>query len=410
LEPIKISDRLKYYRNILNIGQKALVDENISINLIKYVEGGKRRLTIHKAMILADKFNVIAREKKIELNLTARDLLMTDEEYAQKICLDELIKIDEKIYDEEKYNEILSIAQEYNLDEVIVEVYEKIGKFYYSIRDFSNAIKYYEHAMELITKVGDQDKKAKILNSLGVCYYMIEEYTKALEIYNQCYIILLNDKVKDNKLESKLLYNLALCSRKLKRESEVSEFLEKLLLMEDFDELAVINGLILKANICLDNEQYEEALQLYKSICAYGPKYIYIIQNNIAHAFFKLNRIEESIEYLTKSITEQLEEPTPILTISLVNMGLVYNNENLYNPAITFFEYAINNALKFHQIDLIAECCENLFILYNKTDKAKKFDKIIIKIAEFRNNYVIDEYQNKLISKMLEKYSGCINK
>lgn len=408
MKPIKISDRLKYYRNILDIGQKALVDENISINIIKYVEGGKRRLTIHKAMILADKLNTIAREKKVELNVTTKDLLSTDKEYARKICLDELNKIDEKIYDEEKYNEILGIAQGYNLDEVIIDVYEKIGKYFYYIRDFINAMKYHELALDLAAKLENLDKRVKILNSIGACYHMIEDYIKALEIYNECYTLLINTKAKDSKFESRLIYNLALCNKKLNRNSEALRFLNNLLTMRDFEENAAINGMTLKANMCLDNEQYEEALQLYKVISTYGSKYMYIIMNNIAHVFFKLNRIEESIEYLTKSITEQLEEPTPILTISLINMCIVYDNKNLYNPAITFCEHAINNAFKFHQIDLIAKCCENLFMLYNKTDKVSKFHAVIAKITEFKNNNTLTENQLEHLNKLIEDYSKYI--
>jgi tetratricopeptide (TPR) repeat protein len=405
LEPIKISERLKYYRNILGIGQKALVDEFISINLIKHVEGGKRRLTIHKAMILSDRLNAIAKEKGIELNVTARDLLMTDEETAQKICLDELNIIDEKIYDEEKYNKILDIAQSYHLKDVFIEVYEKIARYYYSIRDFKNSIKYYEQALELAIKIGNDHKKAKILNSTGVNYYLMEDYIKALEIYDECYNLLINTNIRDAKLESKLLYNLALCNRKLRRHSEALKFLDLLLTLKDFDEAIVINGMILKANIYLEDQEYEHALQLYKAISVYGPRYMYIIQNNMAHAFLKLDKVDESIEYLTKSIKAQLEEPSPTLTISLRNMGFTYNDEKLYDLAIIFYEHTINNAINYQQVDLIAECYENLYILYNKIDKTNIFNNITNKLIEFKNSTILSENQMILINQIIDRYS-----
>jgi tetratricopeptide (TPR) repeat protein len=125
----------------------------------------------------------------------------------------------------------------------------------------------------------------------------------------------------------------------------------------------------------------------------------------MAYAFIKLNRAEESIELLTKSITEQLEEPTPFLTLSLLNMGITYNDEGLYYPAITFYEHAINNAIKFRQINLIAECCEHLYMLYSKIDKTGNFHVIITKILELKNNCILKEEQSNVLGRLLENYS-----
>lgn len=409
MKPIKIGDRIRYYRSLLDISREELANQQMSKNLIKYIECGNKNLTLRKAISLADIINGIAVEKNIQLFITAKDLIEPEEECAHRFCRDELVKIESESFNEEKYNSILHIAQQYNLDEIIIKIYEKKASNHFSNRNFTESISLLEKILEKNETVKIAKYTVKSLNTLGSNYCMLNDYSTALEYFKKSYYEFAKNNMGDKTLESKILYNLALCYKKFNNHDETLLYIEKLLMMDLYDKSAYINGMILKANIYLEHEKYEEALNMYKIISEFGPNYLFIVHHNMAIAFIRLNRIDESIEYLTKSINEQINYETSYLTMSLINMGMLYKNEGLYKPSIIFFEHTVNSSIKYSQINELAESCDNLYELYNHSGTLQDCQNIYRKLVEYNNKNSKESIQMKKVEELIIKYNKVIN-
>lgn len=86
MDNMSTGEKIRYYRKLLNMTQKELAGKNMSVNLVKYLEANKRNLTINKAVIFVNTFNTAARQKGMELNLTLKDFVMSNQEQALIDC------------------------------------------------------------------------------------------------------------------------------------------------------------------------------------------------------------------------------------------------------------------------------------------------------------------------------------
>lgn len=403
MKPIKISERVRYYRHLLNISREELANEQMSTNLIKYIECGNKNLTLRKAVVLADTINKIATDKNIELFVTAKDLLETEEECAQRFCWEELKRLESEGFDEEKYNSILQIAHMYDVKEIIIEIYDKIATNYFINGKYEISMVLLQKTLDMCDTSSNTKHIVKALNTLGSCYCMLNDDVTALEYYKKSYDKFFEFSMDDKKLESKILYNLALCNKRISKYEDTIAYIDKLLLINGYEKTAFINGMILKANILLERQQYEEALNMYKSISEYGPNYLYIVHHNMAIAFIRLNKTEESIEYLTKSISAQVNYQSNFLTISLIDMGVLYKNEGLLRPAIVFFEHTVDSAIKFNQFDELMESIDNLFELYRKVGTPQYFRQVYTKLENYCEAVTLNANQMNRVKKYIHQ-------
>jgi tetratricopeptide (TPR) repeat protein len=409
MKPIRIGDRIRYYRSLLDISREELANQQMSNNLIKYIECGNKNLTLRKAIIIADTLNRIAVEKNIQLFITVKDLIEPENECAHKFCCEELRKLEDKNFDDEKYDSILNIAQQYDLSEIIIKVYEKKASNYFSSGKFLEAISLLKKILEKNEALNISKYTVKSLNTLGSSYCMLNDYSTALEYYKRSYYEFVKNNIGDKTLESKILYNIALCYKKFNNYDETLLYIEKILMMDAYDKSAYINVMILKANIYIEQKKYEEALDMYKIISEFGPNYLYIVHHNMAIAFIRLNKIDESIKYLTKSINEQINYETSYLTISLINMALLYKKEGLFKPSIIFFEHAVTSSIKYKQIMELIESCNNLYEIYSYSNSLQNYQNILYKLIEYRNEGIIDLSYEKEIEELITKYNNMIN-
>jgi transcriptional regulator with XRE-family HTH domain len=86
MDNMSTGEKIRYYRKLLNMTQKELAGKNMSVNLVKYLEANKRNLTINKAILFVNTFNNAAMQKGMELNLTLKDFVMSNQETALSDC------------------------------------------------------------------------------------------------------------------------------------------------------------------------------------------------------------------------------------------------------------------------------------------------------------------------------------
>jgi tetratricopeptide (TPR) repeat protein len=376
--------RIKCYRNYLGISQNELAGDCFTIPLIHLIETNKRGLTVSTATIIVDRLNKIAEEKGIKVTFHLSDLLMPYDEYAKNFCLKELADMADENFNPEKYLTLMEIAKYYSLHEVLIRIYDKLINHYYENRNYDTAVKYLQEQYELSLSKSDYIFQANILCKIGTCYYLLGKFDNSITAYNHGFELYKTKDVKDNNLLSKLLYNLTLCNGRLKRFEEALVFIDSLLSLQLREDLT--NAMVLKAGILIELKKYEESISIYETLIGNDYDNIYIIQNNMAYALKCLGRLNDSIQYFTDSINNQIKAPSPDTTLSLTGIASAYRDAGNYKTSIKFYEYAVKNALDFNQHETVIKCCEIMFDMYKDQSKLNKFASYYYNLLEFCKN------------------------
>lgn len=394
---IKTGGRIKYYRNLLHLTPKELAMGKFTTAMIYLLENDKKKLTTITASILVSNFHEIANEKGVQINLEMKDFLMSDEEYANTLCSKWLMEIEEDSLDEEKCFKIIKLAKEYNLNEFIFKTYDKMSFYYYYEKNYPIALKYLGELLPISLLLNYQKEKVNIFNRIATCCYMLLDYEKAFYYYKTGYEEFLKLEIIDSELEDKLLYNLTLISLERENFIDAEMYAEKLLALADIEESEKYTNLILKANVYMKTDRVQGALKMYKEILNHDIKYLYLVQHNMAVAFLRLGKLNESIEFFSKSINNQLHSLSPFTTSSLISIADIYYREKKYDEAIIFYEYGFSNANKFHQIDELILCYESIYKVYYEMCKIKKFD---VYYKSMQNIYMVVTFSDEQFKKV----------
>lgn len=203
-----LDNRIKYFRKMLNITQRDLAMDTISIQQIKYLETNKRNLTMKTAKILSNNFKKIAKEKNINLEVTVEELLKSSKELARNLCEKELNKLSD--IDEEQF---ISICEEYEISDILKIYFKDKAEDYEKQLKYEQAIKYYLKSMEIKCSEKNSILHAYIKNKLGRCNYLLGNLTLAMKEYVCCeYMIKDNKEEKSVELEdlmSRTYYGIA---------------------------------------------------------------------------------------------------------------------------------------------------------------------------------------------------------
>lgn len=188
---------------------------------------------------------------------------------------------------------------------------------------------------------------------------------------------------------------MTLCGTAMENYNEALMYMKKL--ESIVNESEKYTNLILKANILMKLNKTEEALDLYKEILNHDIKYLYIVQHNMAVAFMRLGRLKESIEFFTKSISNQLGSLSSDTTISFIKLADVYYKEKKYKEAFIFYGYGLNNAKKFMQTEELVQCYESIYSVCTKMQRIGKFD---FYYKSMKGLYYLMDFNKEQLEKM----------
>lgn len=149
MEFLTTAEKLKATRKYLKMRQEDLVDENLTRGLISMIEIGKREISKNVAIMLYSKFVQKAIELNIELKIDNTYLLRSPSEDAELYCLKSLNEINKDIH----INEILEIANKFELSKVKVMAYSKLGEYYYNKKNYDLAFVNYNYAIEIFKNI-----------------------------------------------------------------------------------------------------------------------------------------------------------------------------------------------------------------------------------------------------------------
>jgi tetratricopeptide (TPR) repeat protein len=401
MDIIKKGSRIKYYRNLLGITRKELAGNCFSIPLIRSIEANKRGVTVTTATIILNNLYEAAKKKGLPLTIQLKELLMSDIDYARHFCLRDLS--DNNGFDLSNYLLLISIAQDYSLDDVIMNIYEKLTIHYYTNKKYTETIMYLQKQYELSIKKTDYPQQVNILCRIGTCYYMIGDYSNSVIFYSKSYELFKVNNIENVPLIIKILHNLALNYAALEKFDEALVHIDTLLETKDIDENQLTTALILKTSILIDLQRYEDALLICEDLIKRNLDNIYIVQNNIGFVLNKLGRFDDSIRYFTDSINNQLKTPGSKTTLSLMSIAEVYKKDSNFKTSIIFYEYAIKNAIDFNQPSEVISCVLSLYDIYKFISKLDYFYLYVYKVLKQCKNQASDTI-------IVEKLEALINK
>lgn len=257
---------------------------------------------------------------------------------------------------------------------------------YYQIGYTYNKIDEYEKAYECLRKAerifldetGEYTTDlAENYAELGLAKSGVDDYISAIKYYQRSIIIYLELDLK-NKLPLGWLYsNLGLCYRNRGRLDKANEYLNKAIeIYEQYkNEKSIV--LRLKADVCLNNSDYPQALEYRKELLQhrlkkYKPDSSQVNQcyTYICEVYIKMGDEKNALEYLGKINHYKKENQNDGLIQVYAGLSRAYKTKENYERAIEFLKKSIFYAEEnkdYSQIDLI-EFLTELGSLYQRNN------------------------------------------
>ena len=336
------AEKLKSTRKLLKMNQEDLVDENLTRGLISMIEIGKRQISTEVALKLFEKFKLRAKTLNMELNIDNGFLLRSPSEDAELFCLKKL----EEINQDTDIEDILEIANNFNLLNVKAIAYSSLGEYYFAEKHYSKAFINYTYSIDTFKNIQQNETIPYLYMKIGYCNTLLLQYTEALTFFNisQRYSIMYNDK----DIEKKAIYNIATCYMKLNEFNLALENIKKFILLcdkvEDYD--TYLNANIFKASCYEALKDFNTAIKIYNSLTnenteCNNPVFGFIY-NNLGLAYLNKNDFNNSLEYF--NIAEQLRIKVDPANLShtIIDKSSVFIKQGLYNDA----QAMINSVLK----------------------------------------------------------------
>ncbi|MCP4255183.1 MAG: CHAT domain-containing protein [Candidatus Scalindua sp.] len=242
------------------------------------------------------------------------------------------------------YEEALAIARKLGQEGSVATALNNIGEVYRSWGQYEKAIKYFEEALAIARKLGQEGSVATALNNIGEVYRSWGQYEKAIKYYEEALAI----------------------ARKLGQEDSVATFLTNI-------------GLVYNSWGQYDKaiKYYEEALVIDKRLGREGG--VAIRLNNIGLVYKSWGQYEKAIKYYEEAlaIARKLGQEDNVATF-LNNIGGIYDSWGQYDKAIKYYEEALAIFRNQGREGDVATLLNNIGMVYNswgQYDKAIKYFK-----------------------------------
>lgn len=138
------------------------------------------------------------------------------------------------------------------------------GIAYNELSQFSKAIDFYQQALALFQKNGDQSGQARASMNLGSSYLSLGQYSKAIDFYQQALPIYHQDRDKGG--EAKTLVNLGSAYDELGQHIKAIDFYQQALpVLQQIDDKGGEAGILNNLGTAYDEiGQYDKAISFYQ--------------------------------------------------------------------------------------------------------------------------------------------------
>ena len=379
------NEKIKDTRKFLKMKQEDLQDENVSRGLIGMIETNQRALAKNVAIKLAKKFNEKAKDLGIKFEIDENFLLRSPAEDAELYCFKQL---EGSIINEE----ILEIACKFNLLEIKASFYSKKADFYLARKDYDNAFINYNDSIAMYKDIKLHHIIPHLYFQIGICKARACKYNDALTYFNICqrYSVMYNDI----KTQHAVLYDIALCYKKINNFELSLETIQEYLLFESKKDSFYFYANILKANCYEALGKYDTVVEIYNGLLteisnAEDPLLGYIY-NNLGAVYLNKADFTTSLEYFERAEKLRSAVDKNNLSHTLVDKSEVYFRQHLYDEAIKVAKLGLSSADFYKDYDYLLKGNYRLLHIYESINDIVNLKKIYLAIANLlkdNNNF-----------------------
>ncbi|MBU3129950.1 helix-turn-helix transcriptional regulator [Clostridium tagluense] len=379
------SEKIKETRKFLKMKQEDLQDENVSRGLISMIETDQRALAKNVAIKLAEKFKQKAKELDIKFEIDENFLLRSPAEDAELYCLK---KLEGSIINEE----IIEIACKFNLLEIKASFYSKKGDFYLARKDYDNAFINYNNSMSIYNDNKQHEIIPHLYFQMGICKARECKYNDALSYFDICerYSVM----YKDTKTQKLVLYDIALCYKKIDKFELALKTIQKYLLFSNKKDNFYFYANFLKSNCYKAICKYDIAIEIYNSLLAELPKpedpllgYIY---NNLGVLYLDKADFKTSLECFERAEKIRNAVDKNNLCHTLIDKSKVFFSQHFYVEAIKIINLGLISAETYKDYEYLLKGNYSLLRIYESIDDISNLKKVYLVIADLlkdNNNF-----------------------
>jgi CHAT domain-containing protein len=257
---------------------------------------------------------------------------------------------------------------------VAARVFEK-GNQYYQLNNFEAAKQSWQEALALYQEIGDLQKEAELLNSLGIAYYLMGQYQITIDYCQQS--LKIQKEISDRMGESCSLINIgnALYSSG-KYDVAIDYYEQSLAIQEEIGDrrgegtalMNIGNILYSTAKYALAIDYYQRSLIIQEEIG--DRKEEAKSKGNLGAAFLALGQYKKAIDFYEQqlAIAQQIQDLLGQAN-ALNNLGTVYEALGQYEIDIKYQKQSLNiyQKIKYRH----GEACSlgNLSFAYSALDR-----------------------------------------
>ncbi|MGB9781107.1 tetratricopeptide repeat protein [Caldanaerobacter sp.] len=389
MEFLTPGERVKKIRKMLKMKQRELQAENITRGFISMIEGNRTTMSRETASIIAEKFNKKAQELGIDLNIDGDYLLMTPAEEAEYYCIQKLSRIN-TIENLEELKEIFEIADEYKLKRVTALAYIKIGDVMYKNQHFQEAFINYHRALDILLLNNIKEQLPYVYNMLGACKVALLEYSEAIMYFQRA--LECAEEVNDIEIKIKASYNNALCYRCIGKPALSIDYIEKCLSVldkeKDFEHYVYAKSI--EANSYRDMKEYDKALEIFKGLVEEikddDSLLLGFLYTNIGEVYIGKNDFEKSLEYFNKAERIRRKEDKNLLSHTLIEKANLYIKMGLYKEALSSLEEGLEISYRNKDVEYIVKGSYLLSEVYKELGNKQAIIETYKKLANILQN------------------------
>ncbi|QAA31131.1 tetratricopeptide repeat protein [Clostridium manihotivorum] len=399
------NEKIKLMRTSLRVNQWELESENMSVGFISMMEIGKRNVSRESSKKLAEKFNLIAKENSIKVELDDEYFYRQPDEDARIYCEQELRKEN----NHKQLDELIAIATRFQLLDLLAKMHHLNALRYMEEKDNNTAFICLNNCLGIYKELREDKPQANIYDLMGSCKLKLSEYDEAIFYYTQAIAYSIYEDSYDIFFRANLNISNAYSRSKCYKKS--IEIIDKNILKRSSIVAAkyVTNARIIKG-ISLDklgkrDEALEEYFKLIQEIKGENEKLLALIYNNVGECYYEKGEYNEALGYLSKAsiIKNRIDKETLPNTLNI--KAKIFFKQGLYEESILIIEMAIRMAERCMKLDILYD---NYFDLVTILESRNDIEKVIYYMEEFLNTlkeYDFEKGNKFALYKLSEAYT-----
>lgn len=420
MEFLSSGEKIRKIRNTFKFSQREVAGNSITRELLSLIEHNKTPLSSSAAKAICNNINDLCKEKNIDFTLDVNYVLKGIDAEAYEVAseyLDTLCKFEintpENIM--EYINKIDSFIASYDVKELKLLIYEKIGDIFKSQKDYTNSYLYYIKAYESRIQASNKASICALLQKLGSICISLSKDSDAIHFNN---LALLYAHNVNHELKYKIYFNNMLAYIHLKDYSNgLHTYADAIENIENIPSNKLLKLNMLKAN-CLRHEKlFTEALKINETMLKTLNKNnlskenldnVILSTNNILDIYTVL-KDTSNVEVYCKRMINIVEENKSFnnsyqSSNSYNQLGQSYVLLSDYPKAVYFFKKSIDACKKFKNSTILIKSLNHLLdiLIFTKdTEEINLFKNHLLELIYLN----LIEPSNLLILKLISFFS-----